>query len=79
MPEKQPLIKKYTDPETATLSMLAPVGQVKEAAALRNSLGLDVVLAASTDRNDAGAQGFEATVREKMTAIATPTIWPVCW
>jgi len=32
-------------------------------------------LAASTDRDDAGAQGFEATVREKMTAIATPTVW----
>jgi len=38
-----------TDPEVATLSILAPVGQVKGAAALRNSLGLDVVLAASTD------------------------------
>lgn len=38
-------------------------------------LGAYAFLAASTDRNDAGAQGFEATVRERMTAIATPTIW----
>ncbi|WP_298745573.1 M3 family oligoendopeptidase [uncultured Brevundimonas sp.] len=32
-------------------------------------------LAASTDRNDAGAQGFEATMRERISAIATPTVW----
>ena len=38
-------------------------------------LGAYAFLAASTDRNDAAAQGFEATVREKMTAIATPTVW----
>jgi oligoendopeptidase F len=39
------------------------------------ALGAYAFLAASTNRNDAGAQGFEATVREKLTAIATPTIW----
>ena len=37
------------------------------------ALGAYAFLAASTDRNDAAAQGFEATVREKLTAIATPT------
>ncbi len=39
------------------------------------ALGAYAFLAASTDRNDAAAQGFEATVREKLTAIATPTVW----
>ena len=39
------------------------------------ALGAYSFLAASTDRNDAAAQGFEATVREKITAIATPTVW----
>ena len=32
-------------------------------------------LAASTARDDAAAQGFEADVREKITAVATPTVW----
>lgn len=39
------------------------------------ALGAYAFLAASTDRNDAGAQVFEATVREKLAAIATPTVW----
>ncbi len=32
-------------------------------------------LSASTRRDDAGAQGFEANIREKITAISTPTVW----
>ena len=47
----------------------------EQASDILGGLGAYAFLAASTDRNDAGAQGFEATVREKMTAIATPTIW----
>ena len=39
------------------------------------ALGAYAFLAASTNRNDAPAQVFEATVREKITAIATPTVW----
>ena len=38
-------------------------------------LGAYAFLAASTDRNDAAAQGFEASLREKTTAIVTPTVW----
>ena len=38
-------------------------------------LGAYAFLAASTDRNDAAAQGFEANLREKTTAIVTPTVW----
>ena len=42
---------------------------------LLGGLGAYAFLAASTDRNDVAAQGFEATTREKITAIATPTVW----
>ncbi len=38
-------------------------------------LGAYAFLAASTARDDAAAQGFEANVREKVTAIVTPTVW----
>ena len=38
-------------------------------------LGAYAFLAASTARDDAAAQGFEADIREKVTAIATPTVW----
>ena len=47
----------------------------EQASDVLGALGAYAFLAASTNRNDAGAQGFEATVREKMTAIATPTVW----
>ena len=39
------------------------------------ALGAYAFLAASTARDDAAAQGFEGDVRERMTAIATPTVW----
>ncbi|HZV84053.1 MAG TPA: M3 family oligoendopeptidase, partial [Brevundimonas sp.] len=47
----------------------------EQASDVLGGLGAYAFLAASTNRNDSGAQGFEATVRERMTAIATPTIW----
>ena len=47
----------------------------EQASDLLGGLGAYAFLAASTNRNDAAAQGFEATVREKLTAIATPTVW----
>ena len=47
----------------------------EQASDVLGGLGAYAFLAASTDRSDAGAQGFEATVREKTTAIATPTVW----
>ncbi|GAA0869475.1 M3 family oligoendopeptidase [Brevundimonas basaltis] len=51
------------------------VSRYEQASDLLGALGAYAFLAASTDRNDAGAQGFEATVREKITVIATPTVW----
>ncbi len=47
----------------------------EQASDLLGGLGAYAFMAASTDRNDAVATGFEARVREKMTAIATPTVW----
>jgi oligoendopeptidase F len=38
-------------------------------------LGAYAFLAASTARDDSQAQGFEANLREKITAIATDTVW----
>lgn len=51
------------------------VALYEKASDLLGGLGAYAFLAASTNRNDAGAQGFEGTVREKITAIATPTVW----
>jgi oligoendopeptidase F len=47
----------------------------EQASDVLGGVGAYAFLQASTNRNDAGATGFEATVREKMTAIATPTVW----
>jgi len=47
----------------------------EQASDVMGALGAYAFLAASTARDDAVAQGFEADVREKMTAIVTPTVW----
>ncbi|WP_284222335.1 M3 family oligoendopeptidase [Brevundimonas denitrificans] len=47
----------------------------EQASDILGALGAYAFMAASTNRSDAAAQGFEATVREKLTAIATPTVW----
>lgn len=47
----------------------------EQASDVLGALGAYAFLAASTARDDPGAQGFEADVREKITAIATPTVW----
>ncbi len=47
----------------------------EQAADVLGGLGAYAFLAASTDRNDAAAQGFEATIRERGTTIAASTIW----
>jgi oligoendopeptidase F len=51
------------------------IGLYERASDLLGALGAYAFLAASTARDDAGAQGFEADLREKITAIATPTVW----
>jgi oligoendopeptidase F len=51
------------------------IGLYEQASEVLGALGAYAFLAASTARDDAGAQGFEADIREKITAIATPTVW----
>ena len=51
------------------------IARYEQAADVMGGLGAYSFLAASTARDDAGAQGFEANIREKMTVIATPTVW----
>lgn len=47
----------------------------EQASDVLGGLGAYAFLAASTDRNDAAANGFEAVIREKGTTIAASTIW----
>jgi oligoendopeptidase F len=63
------------EPETLGRRLDQAITLYEQASDILGGLGAYAFLAASTNRNDAGAQGFEATVREKLTAIATPTIW----
>ena len=51
------------------------IGLYERATDALGGLGAYAFLAASTARDDAEANGFEADIREKMTAIATPTVW----
>ena len=51
------------------------IGLYEQASDVLGALGAYAFLSASTARDDAAAQGFEADVREKITAIATPTVW----
>lgn len=48
------------------------IGLYEQASDVLGALGAYAFLSASTARDDAAAQGFEADVREKITAIATP-------
>ena len=63
------------EPEVLGQRLDRAISLYEQASDLLGGLGAYAFLAASTNRNDAGAQGFEATVREKLTAIATPTVW----
>ena len=51
------------------------IGLYERASDILGGIGAYAFLAASTARDDAAAQGFEADLREKITAIATPTVW----
>jgi oligoendopeptidase F len=69
------LVAARSDPAVLGERLDRAVSRYEQASDLLGALGAYAFLAASTDRNDAGAQGFEATVREKITVIATPTVW----
>ncbi len=69
------LIAARAEPAVLGERLDRAVSLYEQASDILGALGAYSFLAASTDRNDAAAQGFEATVREKLTAIATPTVW----
>ena len=62
------------DPAALGAVLDQAIGLYEQASDILGALGAYAFLSASTARDDAGAQGFEADVREKITAIATPTV-----
>jgi len=69
------LVEARAEPAVLGERLDRAVTLYEQASDVLGALGAYSFLAASTDRNDAAAQGFEAKVREKLTAIATPTVW----
>ncbi|MFN6981627.1 MAG: M3 family oligoendopeptidase [Brevundimonas sp.] len=63
------------DPASLGAALDRAISLYEQASDVLGALGAYAFLSASTARDDAGAQGFEADVREKITAIATPTVW----
>ena len=63
------------DPAALGAALDRAITLYEQASDVLGALGAYAFLSASTARDDAGAQGFEADVREKITAIATPTVW----
>ena len=69
------LIAGRADPAALGATLDRAITLYEQASERLGALGAYAFLVASTDRNDAAAQGFEADLREKITAIATPTVW----
>lgn len=69
------LAAERTDAQALGAVLDRAITVYEQASDILGALGAYAFLAASTARDDAGAQGFEADVREKITAIATPTVW----
>ena len=69
------LVAERADPAGLGAVLDRAITAYEQASDILGALGAYAFLAASTARDDAGAQGFEADVREKITAIATPTVW----
>ena len=63
------------DPAALGAVLDQAISLYEQASDILGALGAYAFLSASTARDDAGAQGFEADVREKITVIATPTVW----
>ena len=63
------------DPVALGATLALAIDLYERASNTLGGLGAYAFLAASTARDDAAAQGFEADIREKTTAIVTPTVW----
>ncbi len=68
-------VAERADPAALGATLDRAITLYEQASERLGALGAYGFLAASTARDDAGAQGFEADLREKITAIATPTVW----
>ncbi|CAN5432054.1 M3 family oligoendopeptidase [soil metagenome] len=69
------LIAARADPAVLGGLLDRVIGLYEQTTEALGGLGAYAFLAASTARDDAGANGFEADIREKLTAISTPTVW----
>lgn len=69
------MIVERADPAALGAVLNQAIGLYEQGADRLGAVSAYAFLSASTARDDAAAQGFEADVREKITAIATPTIW----
>ena len=69
------LVADRTDAAALGQTLDRAISLYEQATDVLGGLGAYAFLAASTARDDAAAQGFEGNVRERMTAIATPTVW----
>ncbi|QTN20424.1 M3 family oligoendopeptidase [Brevundimonas sp. AJA228-03] len=68
-------VENRGDPGALGATLNRAITLYEQASERLGALGAYAFLAASTARDDAGAQGFEADLREKITTIATPTVW----
>ncbi len=69
------LLAARAEPATLGERLDRAVTLYEQASDRLGGLGAYAFLAASTARDDGAAQGFEADIREKVTAIVTPTVW----
>ncbi|MBU1346812.1 MAG: M3 family oligoendopeptidase [Alphaproteobacteria bacterium] len=69
------MLAERADPAALGATLNQAISLYEQASDRLGALGAYAFLAASTARDDAGAQGFEADLRQKTTAIATPTVW----
>ncbi|QQQ18316.1 M3 family oligoendopeptidase [Brevundimonas vitis] len=69
------LVAQRAEPAALGRDLDRAIALYEQATDVLGGLGAYAFLSASTARDDAAAQGFEADIREKMTAIATPTVW----
>jgi len=69
------LIAVRAEPAELGARLDRAIALYEQASDALGGIGAYAFLAASTARDDAAAQGFEADVREKITAVATPTVW----
>jgi len=69
------LLASRADPVALGVVLDRAIDLYEQATNALGGLGAYAFLAASTARDDAKAQGFEADLREKITAVSTPTVW----